>query len=85
MIAHAIQHMGYVFLRMVGVEEEEINEAQEFSAGFVSFAILLLIIACKPILWGRKARTDRVREGIPAGFSSTEQTCAFGRRGSEVA
>ncbi len=49
MIGHAIQNMGYVLLRMVGVYEEEINEVQEFSAGFVSFAILLLIIACLPV------------------------------------
>ncbi len=48
-IGHAIQNMGYVLLRMVAVYEEEINEVQEFSAGFVSFAILLLIIACLPV------------------------------------
>ena len=27
----------------------------------------------KPALWGRKAGTDRVREGIPEGFRPTEQ------------
>lgn len=26
-----------------------------------------------PALWGRKAGTDRVREGIPEGFCPTEQ------------
>ena len=26
-----------------------------------------------PALWGRKAGTDRVREGIPEGFHPTEQ------------
>ena len=31
----------------------------------------------KPALWGRKAGTDRVREGIPEGFRPTEQACAL--------
>jgi hypothetical protein len=31
----------------------------------------------KPALWGRKAGTDRVREGIPEGFHPTEQACAL--------
>jgi len=34
-------------------------------------------------LWGRKAGTDRVREGIPEGFRPTEQACALWRRGSD--
>ena len=36
-----------------------------------------------PALWGRKAGTDRVREGIPEGFRPTEQACALWRRGSD--
>ena len=36
----------------------------------------------KPALWGGKAGTDRVREGIPEGFHPTEQACALWRRGS---
>ena len=38
-----------------------------------------------PALWGRKAGTDRVREGIPEGFRPTEQACALWRRGSAEA
>jgi hypothetical protein len=36
--------MGHVLLRVLGVPEEEITEAQAFVAGPVVFAILLLIV-----------------------------------------
>jgi len=49
MIGHAIENMGYVFVRIVGGYEEEINKAQEFLAGSVSFTILFLIITCLPV------------------------------------